>query len=111
MKMLALAAAATGVLAYAIATPSFAQPAAEVPPLKCGAAPNLPGERMMEDPTVRRRFDREMKTYGDCVKGYVAERQETIKGLQAQEKAHMEAANKAVNDYNALMKAMTDAAK
>ena len=108
MKMLAFVAA--GALAYAVALPAAAQQAAtpEVPPIDCGSAPNLPGDKMMEDAGLRRRFEREIKMYGECVKKYVAERQESIKGLQAQQKAHMEAANKAVNEYNALMKAMNE---
>ena len=107
MKMLAIAAA--GVLAYAAATPSFAQPAAEVPQIKCGAVPNVPGERMMEDSTIRHRFEREMKTYGECVKAYVAERQAAANALQAQAKAHLDAGNAAVVEYNATMKKLNDA--
>ena len=107
MKTLAFVAA--GVLAYAAAVPAFAQQAAaDVPPPKCGAVPTLPGERMMEDPTVRRRFDREMKTYGDCVKAYVAERQASAQSLQGQAKAHADAANAAVNEYNATLKKLND---
>src|SRR5437868_15205491 len=99
MKKLAFVAA--GVLACAFATaPSYAQQgaAAEIPPPKCGAVPTLPGERMMEDATVRRRFERELKTYGDCVKAYVAERQASAQALQQQARAHADAANAAVND-------------
>jgi len=109
MKTFAFAAA--GAFALAIATaPALAQqaPAADVPPPKCGAAPTLPGERMMEDPSIRRRFEREMKTYGECVKAYVAERQVSAKALEAQAKAHAEAANAAVNEYNALLKKLND---
>jgi hypothetical protein len=109
MKTLAFIAA--GVLAYAAsAAPAFAQQgAAEVPPPKCGAAPQLPGERMMEDNSIRRRFEREMKTYGECVKGYVSERQASALALQQQAKAHADAANAAVNEYNALLKKLNEA--
>ena len=107
MKTLAFIAA--GVLAYAAAAPAFAQQAAaDIPPPKCGAAPTLPGERMMEDPSIRRRFEREMKTYGDCVKAYVGERQASAQALQQQAKAHADAANAAVNEYNALLKKLND---
>ena len=109
MKPIALAAA--GALACALATPSFAQaPAApaEIPKHTCGTPPTLPGERMMEDNTIRRRFERETKTYGDCVKAYVAERQAAANALQNQAKAQAEAANTAINEYNAAMKKYND---
>jgi hypothetical protein len=112
MKILAIAAA--GVLACAAASPSFAQTAApastEIPAPKCGTPPTLPGEKMMEDSTIRRRFEREIKTYGDCVKAYVSERQAAANALQAQAKAHADAANVAINDYNALMKKINEQA-
>ena len=109
MKILTTLAA--GVLAYSLAAPAFAQqpPAvADVPAVKCGEVPKLPGERMMEDPSIRRRFERDIKTYGECVKAYVAERQASANALQAQAKAHAEAANAAVNDYNAVLKKLND---
>ena len=110
MKTLAFVAA--GVLAYAAATaPVLAQPAgasAEVPQHKCGQVPPMPGERMMEDQTIRRRFEREVKTYGDCVKAYVAERQASAQALNNQAKAHAEAANAAVIEYNAVLKKLNE---
>jgi len=109
MKTLAFVAA--GVFAYAVATPAFAQQAAaDVPAHKCGTVPPMPGERMMEDTTIRRRFEREVKVYGDCVKAYVAERQASAQALQAQAKAHADAANAAVIEYNATLKKLNDAA-
>ena len=111
MKILAIAAA--GALACALSTPSSAQtaaPAAEIPQPKCGTPPPLPGDRMMEDNSIRRRFERETKTYGDCMKAYVAERQASIKALQEQAKAHEQAANAAVIEYNATMKKYNDQA-
>src|SRR3954451_3026092 len=112
MKIAAIAAA--GALACALATPSFAQtaapPAGDIPQPKCGTPPALPGERMMEDNTIRRRFEREIKTYGDCVKAYVAERQAAANALQSQAKAQADAANVAINEYNALMKKINEQA-
>src|SRR3954468_740048 len=112
MKLLALA--AVGALACALATPSFAQaPAAapaDIPKASCGTPPALPGEKMMEDSSIRRRFEREIKAYGDCVKAYVAERQAAANALQAQAKAHADAANAAILEYNALMKKINEQA-
>ena len=111
MKTLILVAAS--VLAYAIATPALAQqPAAtaEVPQHKCGQVPPMPGERMMEDRTIRNRFEREVKTYGDCVKAYVAERQASAQALNTQAKAHADAANAAVIEYNAVLKKLNEQA-
>src|SRR3954454_22782510 len=103
MKILALAAA--GALACGLATSSFAQAPgtapAEVPKPNCSTPPNLPGEKMMEDNTIRRRFEREVKAYGDCVKAYVGERQASANALQSQAKAQADAANAAINEYNA----------
>jgi hypothetical protein len=100
------------------ALPAFAQtpapapsgPSMDVPPMKCDA-PTLPSSRMMEDTTIRRRFEREVKTYGDCVKAYVKDRETIAKSMQEAAKANVDAGNKAVNDYNALMKQFNDAAK
>lgn len=107
-SMLALAAALAAFATSAVAQQPAAQPAAAVPPMTCKAA-DMPGERMMEDPAIRRRFERDMKTYGDCVKAYVAERQAAVTSLQQQVKAHSDAGNQAVADYNALMKKMNEA--
>jgi hypothetical protein len=90
------------------ATTAIAQPT-DVPPMKC-EKPRMPGERMMEDRTIRNRFERDMKAYGDCVKAYVAERQATAVAHQQAIKAHTDAANTAVGDYNALLKSMNEAA-
>ena len=103
-------------LACAAALPVLAQapaavPAVEVPSHKCGAMPNMPGERMMEDQSIRRRFEREVKTYGDCLKAYVAERQAVSNNLLAQAKANTEAANAVVNEYNASIKKLNESQK
>jgi hypothetical protein len=111
MKFLPLAAAALllGAGAASAQTPA-PQPAADIPAMKCPEKPTLLGERMMSDPSIRRRFDREMKSWGDCVKAYVAERYAAAKSLQEAAKAQADAGNAATNDYNDTIKKMNEAA-
>ncbi len=104
MKSLTLAAAALLLAGAATAQTT------DVPAMKCEPKPKLAGERMMEDPTVRRRFERDMKTYGECVKAYVAERQTAAKSAQEAAKAQADAGNSAVVEYNAFVKQMNEAA-
>ena len=105
MKQLSLAAAALLLAATAVS----AQPT-DVPAMKCDAKPSVPGERMLAEPSIRRRFEREMKTYGYCVKAYVAERQAAAKSLQEAARANAEAGNNAVAEYNAFVKQSNEAA-
>ena len=92
------------------ATVAAAQQPIDIPPVKC-ELPRLPGSRMMEDPSIRKRFERDIKAHGDCVKSYVAERQASAKALQEQAKAHADAGNAPVVEYNAALKAINEAAK
>jgi hypothetical protein len=101
------------------ALPAFAQapaaataPAAgnDIPPMKC-ETPTMPSSTMMADNTIRKRFERDVKAYGDCVKAWVADRQKVAVSLQEGAKANVDAGNKAVTDYNALMQKFNDAAK
>ena len=99
----AIAVLATAQAGFTLAqSPAPVAPATDIPPMKC-EAPKMPGERMMEDTTIRKRFERDVKAYGECVKGWVSERQATAEALQKAAKANVEAGNAAVNDYNALM--------
>ncbi len=68
--------AVAGMLPLAFAASAGAQQAApaEIPKHSC-SAPNMPGSKMMEEATVRRRFENDMKMYGTCMKAYVSERQ------------------------------------
>ena len=100
MKHVSLAVAAA--LIFGAASVAAQQPS-DIPPMKC-EKPTVPGERMMEDSGIRRRVEREMKTYGECVKAYVAERQAAAKSLNAAAQANAEAGNSAVNEYNAFVK-------
>ncbi|HET7730589.1 MAG TPA: hypothetical protein VFK48_11210 [Usitatibacter sp.] len=92
------------------ATALAQQQPVDIPPMKCDK-PTLPGARMMEDRSIRMRFERDMKAHGDCVKAYVAQRQEAAKALQNAAKAHADAGNAAVNDYNAFVKETNEAAR
>jgi hypothetical protein len=105
MKHASLAAAAF----LLVATAASAQPM-DIPAMKCEPKPTLPGERMMADPSLRKRFEREMKTYGDCVKAYVSERQTAAKSYQEAAKAQADAGNSAVVEYNAFVKQTNEAA-
>jgi len=91
-------------------TGAAAQPPIDIPPVKC-ELPKLPGARMMEDVSIRKRFERDIKAHGDCVKAYVAERHASAKALQEQAKAHADAGNAAVVEYNTALKAINEAAK
>jgi len=111
MKNIVLAAA--GALPLVVALSAGAQQAAapaEIPKHSCNA-PTLPGSKMMEEATVRRRFENDMKMYGTCMKAYVAERQAAAMSLQNQARAQADAGNEAVKEYNAKVKEMNDLAK
>lgn len=115
MKALAFAAGLAACIAFNAQAQQPAAPAApaagaSVPPMTCGAVPPMPGDRMMEDVSIRRRFEREIKAWGDCVKAYVAERQASMKSLTDQARAHADVANKAINDYNDTMKKINEMA-
>jgi hypothetical protein len=56
----------------------------------------------MEDASVRKRFQRELEEYKNCMKAYADER-------AAAAKAHTDAGNAAINEYNDTMKALQDA--
>ena len=93
--------AAAAILAGACALANAQQPA-DVPKHKCEPKPVLPGQRLMEDASVRKRFQRDIDTYKGCMKAYADER-------AAMAKAHTDAGNAAINEYNDTMKAMQDA--
>jgi hypothetical protein len=80
------------------------QPAADIPKHKCEPKPVLPGSRMMEDASVRKRFQRDVEVYRNCMKSYADER-------AAAAKAQTEAGNAAITEYNETMKALQDAQK
>jgi hypothetical protein len=112
-RKILLAAAVLATLPAFAQTPAPAPaPAAgtDIPPMKC-ETPSLPSSTMMADNTIRKRFERDVKAYGDCVKAYVADRQKVAVSLQEAAKANIDVGNKSVNDYNALMQKFNDANK
>ena len=92
---------ATALLA-ACATAS-AQPTVEVPKAKCEPVPVMPARTLMADKMVRRTFDNDLKTYKECMNGYLDQRKAVIA-------ANTEAANAAINEYNGVMKKLSEAA-
>ena len=87
MKRILLAAALCATSAFAAAQ----QPT--VPGPKCDPKPQRPGESLLSDPGVRRTFERDVKTYSDCMKKYIEEQ-------KAIALAHHNAANAAIEEYN-----------
>ena len=78
------------------ATTPFAQ-VTDVPKHKCEPKPEYPGRLAMQSDTRRKIFDRDIKTYKDCMDGYLAERKVAMK-------ANEENANAAIGEYNEVMK-------
>ena len=107
-SILAAALLAAAPLAMAQSTdaakPADAAKAPDVPKPNCGAAPELPGRTMMQDASVRKRFESDVQKFKECMKAYVDER-------QAAAKAHAAAGNEAVNEFNAWVKALDDEQK
>ena len=81
---------------------ALAQQPGEIPKHKCEPKPTLPGPRMMEDARVRKTFQNDIETYKKCMKAYSDER-------AAAAKAHTDAGNAAINEYNDTIKALQDA--
>jgi len=94
---------AAGLLLGAASTLSFAQ-AADVPKFQCEPKPTLPGARLMEEPSVRKRFQSDIDNYKKCMTAYLDERKAAIAANQA-------AANAAIEEYNKLMKDLTEQQK
>ena len=79
------------------------QPAApEVPKHKCEPKPQAPMRALMNDTAARKKFQREIDEYKNCMKAYSDER-------AAAARAHNEAGNAAINEYNETMKALQEA--
>jgi hypothetical protein len=81
---------------------ALAQQPPEIPKHKCEPKPVLPGPRMMQEPNVRKNFQKEVDSYKNCMKAYADER-------AAAAKAHTDAGNAAINEYNDTMKALQEA--
>jgi hypothetical protein len=99
MKRTALAATlitAAG-FAFAQAEAPKAAPPAEVPKAKCEPRPEYPGKLAMQSDLRRNAFTREITAYKTCMMAYVEEH-------KAQQQAHFQAANGAIQEYNDTMK-------
>jgi hypothetical protein len=93
--------AAAAIFAGASALASAQQPP-EIPKHKCEPKPTLPGEKLLADASVRKRLQRDIDAFKTCMKAYADER-------AAAAKAHTDAGNAAINEYNETMKAINDA--
>ena len=89
-------------LLIGLSAAASAQTPTDVPKHKCEPKPMMPGPRMMEEPNVRRNFQKDVDTYRGCMKAYADERAATAK-------AHTDAGNAAITEYNETMKAIKDA--
>jgi hypothetical protein len=100
MLRITVAAAALLLLAGA----AQAQTPTDVPKHKCDPKPQLPGARMMQEGNTAKNFQREVDAFRACMKAYADER-------AAAAKAHTEAGNAAITEYNDTMKALQEAQK
>jgi hypothetical protein len=99
MKRIAFAATlvtAAG-LAFAQAEAPKAAPAPEIAKAKCEPKPEYPGKLAMQSDLRRNSFTREINAYKTCMMAYVEEH-------KAQQQAHFQAANGAIQEYNETMK-------
>ena len=92
---------ATALLA-ACATAS-AQQAVDVPKAKCEPVPVMPARSLMADKMVRRTFDQDLKAYKECMNAYLDQRKAIIS-------ANTDAANASINEFNSVMKKLSEAA-
>ena len=97
---------AAALILGATTTLTFGQaaPVTDVPKAKCDPKPQLPSARMMEEPSVAKRFKGEVDGYRKCMTTYLDERKANIKANEV-------AANAAIEEYNGTMKALADAQK
>lgn len=100
MKRFALAAAALALSATAF----HAGAVTDIPKHQCGTPPEMPGRMVSAQRGVLERYNKELKTYQTCMQAYLEER-------KADSKAHHDAANEAINEYNAAMRAINEARK
>ena len=103
MKRLIVAAALLAAAPFTMAQTAEAPkaPPPDVPKPDCGTPPELPGPTMMQDASVRKRFETDVSKFKDCMKAYVDAR-------QAAAKANADAGNDAVNQFNAWAKALDE---
>ena len=80
----------------ACATTPFAQ-VTDVPGPKCEPKPEFPGRLALQSDTRRKLFERDVKTYKECMTAYLDARKAAMK-------ANEEGANAAIAEYNEVMK-------
>jgi hypothetical protein len=89
-------------LLFAFAAGAKANTPSDVPKHKCEPKPQVSGPRMMQEPGVAKKLQRDVDIYKACMKAYADER-------AASAKAHSDAGNAAIDEYNETMKALLDA--
>jgi hypothetical protein len=102
-RLLFVAAALVGAATVPVSLAQSTAPT-DVPKMKCEPKPQLPGARLMEEPSVRKRFQADLDTYKKCMNEYLDARKAAIKANEV-------AANTAIEEYNGTMKALQDAQK
>ena len=91
MKRLAIAAAILSTYAFA----ASAQPT-NVPEQKCEPKPTYPGLKHFKSDVEVKAFEGQIKSYKECIMGYIADRKASIK-------ANEQAANAATDEHNKVM--------
>jgi hypothetical protein len=81
---------------------AFAQQNVEIPKASCEPKPVLPGPRMREEGTAMKNFKRDLDKYKECMTAYLDQRKAVMKANEV-------AANAAIEEFNATMKALNDA--
>ena len=98
MKSIALAATLLVSAGLALAQADAPKAAgAPIPKPSCGDKPEYPGKLAMQSDLRRNAFKRDVDKYKECVMAFVEDH-------KAQQKAHFDAANNAIQDYNDTMK-------
>ena len=82
-------------LLSAAASASWAQPTG-VPELKCEPKPAYPGLKNLKSDVEVKAFEAQIKTYKECIVGYMADRKSAVK-------AHEAASNAAADEHNKVM--------
>lgn len=98
MKHIVLAAV---LAAFALPIHAADAPKADVPKPACDPKPEFPGRLAMQSDNRRKQFQHEMDKYKECMVGYIDQRKATSI-------ANTEAANAAVDDFNATMKKINE---
>ena len=96
MKHLVLAAA------LALGSSTVLAQNVETPKHKCEPKPEFPGRSGMQAELRRSRFEKDLANYKTCMMAFIEERKAVLKANEA-------AANAAIQEFNATMKALNEA--